>query len=139
MFDVLFVLALYLGEIVRLIIIDLVQRSILLPGRMQKNPSSRSDYNIFLILRGSFYAKHVADIESDTSKVFSFSIQYKMSHSFVLADDLSITASILTSIGIHDPSYDDCYIIREVCRTVSLRAAKLAAAGKRKENNETFV
>jgi len=62
-------LALYLGEIVRLIIVDLVQRSILLPGRMQKNPSSRPDYNIFLILRGSFYAKHVADIESDTSKI----------------------------------------------------------------------
>ncbi len=58
----------YLGEIVRLIIVDLVQRSILLPGRMQKTPSARPDYNIFLILRGSFYAKHVSDIESDTSK-----------------------------------------------------------------------
>ncbi|CAF0807121.1 unnamed protein product [Adineta ricciae] len=102
--------ALYLGEIVRLIIVDLVQRSILLPGRMQKTPSLRSDYNIFLILRGSFYAKHVADIESDNT------------------EDLSVTSSILTSIGIHDPSYDDCYLIREVCRTVSLRAAKLAAA-----------
>jgi hypothetical protein len=45
-------LALYLGEIVRLIIVDLVQRSILLPGRMQKTPSARPDYNIFLILRG---------------------------------------------------------------------------------------
>ncbi|CAF0794977.1 unnamed protein product [Rotaria sordida] len=102
--------ALYLGEIVRLIIVDLVQRSILFPGRMQKSPSIRPDYNIFLILRGSFYAKHVADIESDTT------------------EDLSITAAILTSIGIHEPSYDDCYIIREVCKTVSLRAAKLAAA-----------
>ena len=77
--------ALYLGEIVRLIIVDLVQRSILFPGRMQKSPSIRPDYNIFLILRGenrktlsvsegkcsleylgSFYAKHVADIENDT-------------------------------------------------------------------------
>jgi hypothetical protein len=48
---VLFV-ALYLGEIVRLIIVDLVQRSVLFPGRMQKSPSLRSDYNIFLILRG---------------------------------------------------------------------------------------
>lgn len=45
-------LALYLGEIVRLIIVDLVQRSILFPGRMQKSPSIRPDYNIFLILRG---------------------------------------------------------------------------------------
>jgi len=44
--------ALYLGEIVRLIIVDLVQRSILLPGRMQKTPGLRPDYNIFLILRG---------------------------------------------------------------------------------------
>ena len=44
--------ALYLGEIVRLIIVDLVQRSILFPGRMQKSPSIRPDYNIFLILRG---------------------------------------------------------------------------------------
>lgn len=47
-------LALYQGEIVRLIIVDLVQRSILFPGRMQKNPSVKSDYNIFLILRGNF-------------------------------------------------------------------------------------
>ena len=47
----------------------------------------------------------------------------------LLAEDLSVTANILTSIGIHEPSYDDCYIIREVCKTVSLRAAKLAAAG----------
>jgi len=102
--------ALYLGEIVRLIIVDLVQRSILFPGRMQKTPSLKSDYNIFLILRGSFYAKHVSDIECDTT------------------EDLSVTSSILTSIGIQEPSYDDCYIIREVCKTVSLRAAKLAAA-----------
>ncbi|CAF2501288.1 unnamed protein product [Rotaria sp. Silwood2] len=102
--------ALYLGEIVRLIIVDLVQRSILLPGRMQKSPSLGRDYNIFLSLRGSFYAKHVDDIECDTT------------------EDLSITSSILTSIGIQEPSYDDCYIIREVCKTVSLRAAKLAAA-----------
>jgi hypothetical protein len=48
-----------------------------------------------------------------------------------LAEDLSITAAILTSIGIHEPTYDDSYIIREVCKTVSLRAAKLAAAGKK--------
>jgi hypothetical protein len=46
-------IALYLGEIVRLIIVDLVQRSILFPGRMQKSPSIRPDYNIFLILRGN--------------------------------------------------------------------------------------
>ncbi|CAF4436233.1 unnamed protein product [Rotaria socialis] len=103
-------LALYLGEIVRLIIIDLVRSSILFPDRMQKAPSRGRDYNIFLSLRGSFYAKHVADIECDKT------------------EDLSVTASILTSIGIYDPSYDDCYIIREVCKTVSLRAAKLAAA-----------
>ncbi|CAF3441024.1 unnamed protein product [Rotaria socialis] len=102
--------ALYLGEIVRLIIIDLVRSSILFPDRMQKAPSRGRDYNIFLSLRGSFYAKHVADIECDKT------------------EDLSVTASILTSIGIYDPSYDDCYIIREVCKTVSLRAAKLAAA-----------
>jgi len=49
----------------------------------------------------------------------------------IIAEDLSITSSILTSIGIHEPSYDDCYIIKEVCKTVSIRAAKLAAAGKR--------
>jgi hexokinase len=42
---------------------------------------------------------------------------------------LSVTRNILISIGIHEPSYDDCYIIREVCKTVSLRAANLAAAG----------
>ena len=44
-----------------------------------------------------------------------------------------MTTAILTSIGIHQPTYDDCFIIREVCKTVSLRAAKLAAAGKQLE------
>jgi hypothetical protein len=53
----------------------------------------------------------------------------KKTYFHIVAEDLSITASILTSIGINEPSYDDCYIIREVCKTVSLRAAKLAAAG----------
>ena len=56
---------------------------------------------------------------------------------FILADDLSITTSILTSIGIHHPTYDDCYIIREVCKTVSLRAAKLAAAGKQTKSSHS--
>ncbi len=55
---------------------------------------------------------------------------------FILAEDLSITTTILTSIGINEPSYDDCYIIREVCKTVSLRAAKLSAAGK---NRVSFI
>ncbi|CAF1302259.1 unnamed protein product, partial [Didymodactylos carnosus] len=102
--------ALYLGEIVRLIIVDLVQRGLLFPGRMQKSPRIRPDYNIFLILRGSFYAKHVSDIESDKS------------------EGLSLTSSILTGIGIHEPSFDDCKIIQEVCKTVSQRASSLAAA-----------
>jgi hexokinase len=56
-----------------------------------------------------------------------------------LAEDLSVTKTILISIGIHEPSYDDCYIIREVCKTVSLRAAKLAAAGKKKQLIVLFV
>lgn len=70
---------------------------------------------------------------------------YENRNLFFLAEDLSLTAGILTSIGIHEPSYDDCYIIREVCKTVSLRAAKLAAAGKRNNillnytYNECFV
>lgn len=60
--------ALYLGEIVRLIIVDLVQRSILFPGRMQKSPSIRPDYNIFLILRGKTingYLKFSIDLSID--------------------------------------------------------------------------
>ncbi len=60
-----------------------------------------------------------------------FSDVEKFNEIFILAEDLSVTNTILTSIGINEPSYDDCYIIREVCKTVSLRAAKLAAAGKR--------
>lgn len=142
------VLALYLGEIVRLIIVDLVQRSILLPGRMQKTPSLRSDYNIFLILRGkmiichpefrdisvfNFQAVFTQNMWQTQNRITVTNIQVESrirTYSSSVAEDLSVTSSILTSIGIHDPSYDDCYLIREVCRTVSLRAAKLAAAGK---------
>ena len=57
---------------------------------------------------------------------------------FLVAEDLSMTAAILTSIGIHQPSYDDCYIIREVCKTISLRAAKLAAAGTNPSSTASF-
>lgn len=75
----------------------------------------------------------MADIECDTStkrerERFSWPVHSKEC-SLCLAEDLSVTASILTSIGINEPSFDDCYIIREVCKTVSLRASKLAAAG----------
>ena len=76
----------------------------------------------------------MADIECDTSRNrerFSWPVHSNQC-SFHLAEDLSVTASILTSIGIHEPSFDDCYIIREVCKTVSLRASKLAAAGNEK-------
>jgi hexokinase len=142
-------LALYLGEIVRLIIVDLVQRSILFPGRMQKSPSIRPDYNIFLILRGKernirkvffigmlFFSLKAVSMQNmwpilKMIQVKERELKENKSNDFILAEDLSITTAILTSIGINEPSYDDCYTIREVCKTVSLRAAKLAAAGNK--------
>ena len=53
----------YLGEIVRLMMLDLIDRELLFVEEMKKNA-----YRHALFTKGSFYTKFLNEIESDSSK-----------------------------------------------------------------------
>jgi hexokinase len=99
----------YLGEIVRLIILDLVQQNLLFIRRGDRY----SDYKTPLFTRGGFYTKYVSAVETDIGVAFTN------------------TRRVLEDIGIRNATFDDCIIIQHICKTVSKRAALLASAGKR--------
>ena len=113
----------YLGEIVRLIIIDLVHQNLL----FIQQGDHYNDYKTPLFTRGGFYTKFVSTVETDEGIAFSN------------------TRRVLQDIGIRNPTYDDCAIIQHICKTVSKRASKLAAAGKsnddenHRNNSKRFV
>ena len=98
----------YLGEIVRLIIIDLVHQNLL----FLRQGDHYSNYKIPLFARGGFYAKFVSTVETGEGIAFAN------------------TRRVLEDIGIRNPTYDDCAIVQHICKTVSKRASKLAAAGR---------
>ena len=47
----------------------------------------------------------------------------------MLGIKFSNTRRVLEDIGIRNPTFDDCAIVQHICRQVSKRAARLAAAG----------
>lgn len=99
----------YMGEIVRLIIIDLFEKELLFVGHRDHN--WKTDYRQALYTKGSFYTKYVSEIESDSGVTFRR------------------TTLVLEQLGIDKPTYDDCSIVKYVCKLVSRRAAQLAACG----------
>lgn len=99
----------YMGEIVRLIILDLYEKELLFVGH--RDHSWKTDYRLALYTKGAFYTKFVSEIESDSGVTFSR------------------TTSVLEQMGIDRPTYDDCAIVKYVCKLVSRRAAQLAACG----------
>ncbi len=97
----------YLGEIVRLIILDLIDRELIFRDEMQKN-----SYRHALFTKGSFYTKYLNEIESDSNVRFSK------------------TKRILKELaGIENPSIQDCAVVKYICNSVTKRAAQLVAAG----------
>jgi hexokinase len=99
----------YMGEIVRLIILDLWEKELLFVGHRDHNWST--DYRQALYTKGSFYTKYVSEIETDSGVTFRH------------------TKSVLEQMGLDKPTYDDCAIVQYVCKLVSRRAAQLAACG----------
>ena len=99
----------YMGEIVRLIIIDLFEKELLFVGHRDHN--WKTDYRQALYTKGSFYTKYVSEIESDSGVTFRR------------------TTLVLEQLGIDKPTFDDCSIVKYVCKLVSRRAAQLAACG----------
>ena len=97
----------YLGEIVRLIILDLIDKELILIEEMKTNA-----YRHPLFTKGSFYTKYLNEIESDSNSKFIR------------------TKRILKELaGVDTPSIQDCALIKAICCAVTNRAAKLTAAG----------
>lgn len=99
----------YMGEIVRLIILDLWEKELLFVGHRDHNWNT--DYRQALYTKGSFYTKYVSEIETDSGVTYRH------------------TKSVLEQMGLDRPTYDDCAIVQYVCKLVSRRGAQLAAAG----------
>ncbi|XP_056134691.1 hexokinase-1-like isoform X2 [Lampris incognitus] len=89
----------YLGEIVRNILIDLTKRGFLFRGQISET----------LKTRGIFETKYLSQIESDRLALLQ-------------------VRSILQHLGL-DSTCDDSIIVKEVCGAVSHRAAQLCGAG----------
>ncbi|XP_035255801.1 hexokinase HKDC1 isoform X2 [Anguilla anguilla] len=89
----------YLGEIVRHILIDLTRHGLLFRGHITD----------LLKTRGIFETKFLSQIESDRLALLQ-------------------VRSILRRLGL-DSTCDDSIIVKEVCGTVSQRAAQLCGAG----------
>ncbi|KAK1791861.1 hypothetical protein P4O66_013835 [Electrophorus voltai] len=89
----------YLGEIVRQILIDLTRRGLLFRGRITEP----------LKTRGIFETKFLSQIESDRLALLQ-------------------VRSILQHLGL-DSTCDDSIVVKEVCGTVSRRAARICGAG----------
>ncbi len=95
----------YLGEVVRLIILDLIEDELIFGEEMKM-----VRYRHALFTKGSFYAKYLHEIESDNEKYTN-------------------TKRIMRELaGIVNASNDDYAVIKYVCQLVTCRAAKLSAA-----------
>ncbi|XP_056386280.1 hexokinase HKDC1-like isoform X6 [Hyla sarda] len=89
----------YLGEIVRQVLIDLTKRGLLFRGQISER----------LRTKGIFETKFLSQIESDRLALLQ-------------------VRKILQQLGL-DSTCDDSIIVKEVCGAVSTRAAKLCGAG----------
>ncbi|KAJ1091059.1 hypothetical protein NDU88_004187 [Pleurodeles waltl] len=89
----------YLGEIVRNVLIDFTKRGLLFRGRISER----------LKTRGIFETKFLSQIESDCLALLQ-------------------VRSILQHLGL-DSTCDDSIIVKEVCTVVARRAAQLCGAG----------
>lgn len=91
----------YMGEIVRLVLLKLKKHGLLFGGRGSED----------LETMGRFYTKYVSEIESDVD------------------DGFKNTKMIFEELGLKHTSEEDCRIVQHVCCLVSTRAAYLASAG----------
>nr|CDP97222.1 Bm10227 [Brugia malayi] len=103
----------YLGEIVRLVLVKLAKEKMLFDG----------DYEA-ISKPNCFPTKFVSDIEE--FNFFLFDIIYELQKGL---GDLRRTLQILQQIGINKISDSDCFHVAYVCEVVSTRAAYLTAAG----------
>ena len=90
----------YMGELVRLIIVKLVRLGLLFNGKGSQK----------LMERNQFFTKYVSEIESQDVGTYTS------------------TKDIMKELGIEDVSDQDCADVRYICESVSRRAAHLVSA-----------
>uniref|UniRef100_A0A8C1J0W1 Hexokinase-2 n=1 Tax=Cyprinus carpio TaxID=7962 RepID=A0A8C1J0W1_CYPCA len=88
----------YMGELVRLILVKMAKEGLLFEGRITPE----------LLTKGKIETKHVSAIEKSK-------------------EGLTKAEEILTRLGV-EPSEDDCIAVQHVCAIVSFRSANLIAA-----------
>lgn len=88
-----------MGEIVRLVIVELANNCWLFNGKLSKKFRTSHE----------FQTKYVSEIESQQANLHS------------------TTKLILNEMGIRNPSIDDCEIVRFICEAVSKRSARLVS------------
>ncbi|KAI3377821.1 hypothetical protein L3Q82_008960 [Scortum barcoo] len=88
----------YMGELVRLILVKMAREGMLFEGRITPE----------LLTKGKLETKHISAIEKSK-------------------EGLSKAREILTRLGV-EPSTDDCIAVQHVCTVVSFRSANLIAA-----------
>ncbi|XP_058492917.1 hexokinase-2 [Solea solea] len=90
----------YLGELVRLILVKMAQEQLLFQGKTTAE----------LLTTESFNIRYIYDIENEKDE-----------------EGLASAEKVLRNLGL-DPSVEDCITVRRVCQLVSTRAAHLCAA-----------
>ena len=93
----------YLGELVRLILLDLQQQGLVLVQGVEEGA--------LVTERGSFETKHLCEVESDP------------------VGEFGRTRAVWISLGVTQPTREDCSVLRSVCEAVSRRTCFLLAAG----------
>ena len=90
----------YMGELVRLVIVKLVKLKLLFDGKGSKK----------LMERNLFFTKYVSEIESQD------------------VGSYTVTKEILKELGIENVTDQDCADVRYICECISRRAAHLVSA-----------
>lgn len=91
----------YMGELVRLVIVKMVKAGVLFRGQ-------NSDV---LMTRGLFFTKYVSEIEADEPGTYTN------------------CRLVLDELGLDDATDEDCANVRYICECVSKRAAHLVSSG----------
>lgn len=91
----------YMGELVRLVIVKMVKAGVLFRGQ---------DSDV-LMTRGQFFTKYVSEIEADEPGTYTN------------------CRLVLEELGLNNATDDDCANVRYICECVSKRAAHLVSCG----------
>merc|ERR1712183_671256 len=108
----------YLGEIVRLVLVNLTKQGALFNGKISP---ALSTY-------GTFETSFVSQIEGDSMRMRRRLESSSAPHECCVSD-MTATQNVLASLDLLEANRADCEIVTRVCQAVSRRAANLCASG----------